>query len=74
MKKHLITAGLLVACSVSFAANGKLLCTRLPDDRANIDAAGVLDTGRKPCLLPIPKDYSPLERIKNSVLPYLSSY
>lgn len=73
MKKYLIMAGLLVTCSMSFAANGEL-CTRLPDDRTNIDAAGVLDTGRKPCLLPIPKDYSPLERIKNSILPYLSSY
>lgn len=74
MKKYLIMASLLVTCGMSFAANEKLLCARPPENRANIDAAGVLDHGKKPCLLPITKDYSLLEKIKSFVLPYSSSY
>lgn len=72
MKKYLIMASLLVMCGMSFAANE--LCARPPENLVNIDAAGVLDNGKKPCLLPISKDYSLVEKIKSFILPYSSSY
>lgn len=73
MKKYLIAAGLLVMCGISFAENERL-CARGMDGNqanANVDANGVW---HRPCLLPIPDDYSYPEWVKKSILPYLSSY
>ena len=73
MKKYLIAAGLLVMCGISFAANERLCAGGMDGNQANanVDANGVW---HKPCLLPVPKDYSYLEWIKKSILSYLSSY
>lgn len=71
MKKYLIAAGLLVMCGISFAENERLCARGMDGDRANVDANGVW---HRPCLLPIPKDYSYSEWIKKSILSYLSSY
>ena len=73
MKKYLIAAGLLVMCGISFAENERLCAGGMDGNQANanVDANGVW---HKPCLLPVPKDYSYSEWIKKSILSYLSSY
>ena len=43
MKKYLITAGLLVMCSISFAANERLCARGMDGDRANANVDAQFD-------------------------------